>query len=60
MSAMAAQMSKLIERFLQDESGVSTIECGLIFAGILIAVAMVVQNLGDQLDTTRAREFAAQ
>jgi Flp pilus assembly pilin Flp len=45
---------------LQDESAVSPIECGLIFAGISIAVAMVVKNLGDQLDTKFASEFAAQ
>lgn len=53
-------MNKLVQRFLKDESGVSTIEGGLIFAGILIAMAMVVKNLGDQLDTTFASEFVAQ
>lgn len=58
--SVAAQMNKLVQRFLKDESGVSTIEGGLIFAGILIAMAMVVKNLGDQLDTTFASEFVAQ
>lgn len=42
-------MNKLIQRFLQDERGLSTIECGVIFAGVVIAVAMLMKNFGDQL-----------
>ena len=53
-------MIKLVQRFLKDDSGVSTIECGLIFAGVLIAVAAVVKNLGDQLNATFVSESAAQ
>lgn len=56
----AAQMIKLVQRFLKDDLGVSTIECGLIFAGGLIAVAAVVKNLGDQLNATFVSESAAQ
>jgi Flp pilus assembly pilin Flp len=42
---------KLILRFLQDQSAVSTVECRLIFGGAPIAVTMIVKNLGDQLNT---------
>jgi Flp pilus assembly pilin Flp len=55
-----AQMNKILQRFLKDDSGVSTIECGLIFAGILIAVAAVVMNLGDPLNATFVSESSAQ
>jgi pilus assembly protein Flp/PilA len=44
-------MSKLL-RFLQDESGATAIEYGLIAAGISVAIIAVVQSLGSGLNTT--------
>ena len=58
--AGSALINKLVQRFLKDDSGVSTIEYGLVFAGVLIAVAAVVKNLGDQLNATFVSESAAQ
>jgi pilus assembly protein Flp/PilA len=40
-----------IARFLQDESGATAIEYGLIAAGISIAIIAVVQGLGSNLNT---------
>ncbi len=45
-------MSKLIGRFLADESGATAIEYGLIAAGISVAIITVVQGLGTKLNTT--------
>jgi pilus assembly protein Flp/PilA len=39
-------MSKLFARFLQDESGATAIEYGLIAAGIALAIIAVVNGLG--------------
>jgi pilus assembly protein Flp/PilA len=41
-----------LNRFLQDESGATAIEYGLIAAGISVAIIAVVQGLGSQLNTT--------
>ncbi len=39
----------IIGRFLQDESGATAIEYGLIAAGIAVAIIAVVQGLGTKL-----------
>jgi pilus assembly protein Flp/PilA len=41
-----------IKRFLQDQSGATAIEYGLIAAGISIAIIATVNGLGTQLNTT--------
>jgi pilus assembly protein Flp/PilA len=40
------------KRFLQDESGATAIEYGLIAAGISVAIITVVNNLGGRLKNT--------
>ena len=44
-------MSKLFVRFLNDESGATAIEYGLIAAGISLAIIAVVNGLGTNLNT---------
>jgi pilus assembly protein Flp/PilA len=44
-------MSKLFARFLNDESGATAIEYGLIAAGISIAIIVAVNGLGTNLNT---------
>jgi pilus assembly protein Flp/PilA len=44
-------MFKLLERFVNDESGATAIEYGLIAAGISIAIVVVVNGLGTTLNT---------
>jgi len=44
-------MSKLFARFLNDQSGATAIEYGLIAAGISIAIITVVNGLGSNLNT---------
>jgi len=39
-------------RFLQDETGATAIEYGLIAAGIAVAIIVAVQTLGTNLNTT--------
>jgi pilus assembly protein Flp/PilA len=41
-----------LKRFLQDESGATAIEYGLIAAGVSVAIITVVNNLGGQLKNT--------
>jgi pilus assembly protein Flp/PilA len=41
-----------LKRFLQDESGATAIEYGLLAASISVAIASVVSNLGSQLEST--------
>ena len=41
-----------LAQFLQDESGATAIEYGLIAAGISIAIISVVNGLGTQLNST--------
>jgi pilus assembly protein Flp/PilA len=44
-------MSKLVARFLNDESAATAIEYGLIAAGISLAIIAVVNGLGTNLNT---------
>jgi pilus assembly protein Flp/PilA len=43
-------MSKLFARFVNDESGATAIEYGLIAAGISLAIIAVVNGLGTNLN----------
>lgn len=43
-------MSKLFARFVEDESGATAIEYGLIAAGISLAIIAVVNGLGSNLN----------
>jgi pilus assembly protein Flp/PilA len=43
-------MSKLFSHFLNDESGATAIEYGLIAAGISLAIIAVVNGLGTNLN----------
>jgi len=45
-------MRKLVLRFVNDDSGATAIEYGLIAAGISIAIISVVFALGTQLNST--------
>ncbi len=45
-------MRKLFRDFLNDESGATAIEYGLIAAGIAVAIIVAVQTLGGTLSTT--------
>jgi pilus assembly protein Flp/PilA len=44
-------MTKLFTRFLNDESGATAIEYGLIAAGIALAIIAAVNVLGTNLNT---------
>jgi pilus assembly protein Flp/PilA len=39
-----------VKRFVQDRSGASAVEYGLIAAGILVAIIAVMQGLGSKLN----------
>jgi pilus assembly protein Flp/PilA len=43
---------KRLLALLNDESGATAIEYGLIAAGIPVAIVVVVNNVGTQLNTT--------
>ena len=45
-------MKSLFQRFIRDEEGATAIEYGLIAAGISIAIIVVVNTLGGQLNNT--------
>jgi pilus assembly protein Flp/PilA len=45
-------MSKLVLRFLNDDSGATAIEYGLIAAGISVTIIAVVNGVGTKLNTT--------
>ena len=45
-------MTNLVKRFVQDNSGATAIEYGLIAAGISVAIITVVAGLGSKLNTT--------
>lgn len=45
-------MTKIVLRFLKDNSAATAIEYGLIAAGISVAIIAVVNALGTQLNTT--------
>jgi pilus assembly protein Flp/PilA len=42
----------IVRRFLNDDSGATAIEYGLIAAGIAVAIIATVQGLGSKLNTT--------
>jgi pilus assembly protein Flp/PilA len=42
----------LIRKFVNDQSGATAIEYGLIAAGIAVAIITVVGTLGSKLNTT--------
>ncbi|MBN9595831.1 MAG: Flp family type IVb pilin [Afipia sp.] len=44
-------MTKLVARFVKDESGATAIEYGLIAAGISLAIIAAVNGLGTTLNT---------
>jgi pilus assembly protein Flp/PilA len=44
-------MTKLFARFLQDQTGATAIEYGLIASGIALAIIAVVNGLGTTLNT---------
>jgi pilus assembly protein Flp/PilA len=57
MSAMKVLLSRLITKpmlvqFIDDTSGATAIEYGLIAAGISVAIIAVVQGLGSKLNAT--------
>ncbi len=45
-------MINLLKRFVQNESGATAVEYGLVAAGISVAIIAVVQGLGSKLNTT--------
>jgi pilus assembly protein Flp/PilA len=45
-------MRKVVVRFLQDQTGATAIEYGLLAAGISVAIIAVVLGLGTSLNTT--------
>ena len=45
-------MQRLVTRFVQNESGATAIEYGLIAAGISVAIIATVTSLGGKLVTT--------
>ena len=45
-------MSKLLSRFLANESGATAIEYGLIAAGIAVVIIAAVQLTGNNLNNT--------
>ena len=48
---MVLQMTKLVARFIKNESGATAIEYGLIAAGISLAIIAAVNGLGTNLNT---------
>jgi len=50
-STGGSPMKNLILRFLNDDSGATAIEYGLIAAGISIAIIAVVNTIGSTLNT---------
>ncbi|HEY3658035.1 MAG TPA: Flp family type IVb pilin [Steroidobacteraceae bacterium] len=45
-------MKFLVAKFVNDQSGATAIEYGLIAAGISVAIIAVVQGLGSNLNST--------
>jgi pilus assembly protein Flp/PilA len=45
-------MINLVKRFMQDESGATAVEYGLVAAGISVAIIAVMQGLGSKVNTT--------
>jgi pilus assembly protein Flp/PilA len=48
-------MLVLTKRFAQDESGATSVEYGLLAAGIAVAIVIAVGSLGSQLKATLAK-----
>jgi pilus assembly protein Flp/PilA len=46
-----AAMTSLVKRFLQDQSGATAVEYGLVAAGISVAIIAVMQGLGSKLSS---------
>jgi pilus assembly protein Flp/PilA len=44
-------MTSLVKRFLQDQSGATAVEYGLVAAGISVAIIAVMQGLGAKLSS---------
>jgi pilus assembly protein Flp/PilA len=44
-------MTKLVSRFIKDESGATAIEYGLIAAGIAVAIITAVNGVGSSLSS---------
>jgi pilus assembly protein Flp/PilA len=49
---MELMMTNLVKRFVNDESGATAIEYGLIAAGISVAIITIVKGVGGSLVTT--------
>jgi Flp pilus assembly pilin Flp len=47
-----SQMLSLMSVFAKDESGTAMVEYGVIAAGICLAIALVIFQIGGQLGTT--------
>ena len=45
-------MRRIIASFVKDQTGATAIEYGLIAAGISVAIVVVVQTLGTDLNAT--------
>ena len=45
-------MRNSLSKFIRNEAGATAIEYGLIAAGIAVAIIVVVQGLGTQLNST--------
>ncbi len=52
MNELQACNKSILAKFIDDESGATAIEYGLIAAGISVAIIAVVQGLGSKLNTT--------
>ena len=52
MAQMEADMFKRFVKLMNDSTGATAIEYGLIAAGISVAIITVVQGLGSKLNTT--------
>jgi pilus assembly protein Flp/PilA len=52
MFAGVPPLMRLVFRFLQDESGATAIEYGLIAAGIAVVIITAVKGVGTKLNTT--------
>ena len=50
-SQESKQMSKIVSRFVKDESGATAIEYGLIAALISVVIIAVLTTVGDNLET---------
>jgi len=49
--SVEAAMTNLVKRFLQDQSGATAVEYGLVAAGISVAIIAVMQGLGSKLSS---------